>query len=157
MESKTKNVEDCIYGSVFLPHNRQVKTEREILYCKKGVNVKKLLIVVTVVMVALAVLGSKAFAQERAQRLYGYVTYEGGSYVGSGKPVEIWEEESPPARPPITYTDENSMYVWRFYPPYYVYKVRCLFHEGAIRYSGETIIDDTLYTDTRVDIVVTPE
>ena len=115
-------------------------------------------IIAITVILASAVLTSNASAQGRAQWLWGNVTYySGDSGVGSGKPVEIYFEPKPHARPPRVYTDANSQYLYTFYGPQYFYKVYCRFNEGGNWYRGQTIIDDTLYYDTQVDIIVKRE
>ena len=119
---------------------------------------KKLFIIAITVIIASTVLVSSAYGQERLQYLAGNVTFAvGDSGVGAGKPVSIYYEPNPHERPPQTYTDSKSQYDWRFDPPEYFYKVSCRFLEGSTWYSGETIIDDTLTSDTWVDIEVQEE
>lgn len=109
------------------------------------------------VIIAAAILTSNASAQERLPKLWGSVTYCDSIGVGSGKSVEIWFEQHPHERPQWVLTDANNRYKWSFDPPQYFYKVRCRFYEGGTWYMGETIIDDTLTHDTRVDICVQQE
>lgn len=118
---------------------------------------KKLAITAIMVFIVSSLLGMNAYAQQRMFRLWGEVTYSDQTGVGSGKPVEIWLEEHPQSRPDVAYTDSESKYRWGFSGSQYFYKVRCRFQQGGSWYSGETIIDDILSSDTRVDITVYEE
>ncbi|MEO0129299.1 MAG: hypothetical protein ABIL18_08360 [candidate division WOR-3 bacterium] len=98
---------------------------------------------------------TKASTDELAFKLYGHVHYQDGSGVGSGKRVYVYDTPDHYIGYDTTHSaPEDSWYKWPFYSPFYVYKVRCAFYVGNKYYSGETIIDETLYGDTRVDITV---
>ncbi|MEO0157036.1 MAG: hypothetical protein ABIL07_07970 [candidate division WOR-3 bacterium] len=97
---------------------------------------------------------SKVKADPLAHWLSGHVHYSNGSGVGSGKKVYVYD--SPMHYIGYDETNQASEYQWNFYGSLYVYKVRCGFYVGTTYYSGETIIDDTLTVDTRVDITVYP-
>ncbi|HEX7320585.1 MAG TPA: hypothetical protein VF399_09560 [bacterium] len=114
---------------------------------------KKVLIaiipIIALTFIVLSVLNSRTSADEFARWLSGYVKYENGNGVGSGKNVFIYD--SPTHYVGYDATDGSSQYQWNFYPPFYVYKVKC---SWSGLYSGETIIDRTLSEDTQVDITV---
>ena len=107
-------------------------------------------------IVALLILGSMVWGQ-RANILKGYVQYDGGGAVGSGKKVYVYFQ-NPPVKVYVDSTEtEDSWYGWSFYPPVYFWKVRCRFYEDGSWYSGETSIMDSLWGDARYDITVHEE
>ncbi len=98
---------------------------------------------------------SKATGDDLAWKLSGFVYYgTTGQGVGSGKRVYVYYNQTQYYGYALTRND--SWYLWGFNNSLYVYKVRCGFYVGSTYYSGETIIDDTLTQDTRVDIAVYP-
>ncbi|HEX7319130.1 MAG TPA: hypothetical protein VF399_02085 [bacterium] len=107
-----------------------------------------IILAITFLFTALGGVKSGTFTQNLACPLSGCVKYENGQGVGSGKNVYVYE--SPTHYIGYDATDASSIYQWWFYPPFHVYKVKCSFGQ----YSGETIIDDTLYESTWVDITV---
>lgn len=118
---------------------------------------KKLLIAIIpsliVVCLILTLMPIKSSA-DLAHYLAGTVYFQNGDKVGSGKPVYI--HYSPTQYYGYALTNNESQYCYRFGDRLYVHKVRCTFRLGSTEYRGETIIDDTLRTDTWVDITVYP-
>ncbi|MEO0165042.1 MAG: hypothetical protein ABIL39_02780 [candidate division WOR-3 bacterium] len=100
---------------------------------------------------------TQIIAGDRNNWLYGHVHYSNGNGVGPGKRVYVYD--SPDHYLGYVETrsgNEDSWYKWSFDAPCYFYKVRCGFYVGTTYYSGETIIDDTLTADRRIDITVYP-
>src|SRR4030042_4702534 len=129
-----------------LEHGGRGTNGSELLFDQQGADMKKLLLsiipVFLVMCYVLSVMPSKVSA-ENAFKLSGTVRYSDGEWVGSGKPVYVYD--TPTHYMVCVYTNAASEYSWSFYPPHYVYKVHCHFTVDQEVYSGESIIDDTLY------------